>query len=202
MYAKLIDNTLVFARHYIEINNKTILNPQEKDYIDAGYKIVEYEQMPTISENQEIVTTYIEDDEKIKVVYSIKEKSMSFEEYKDFKISENEQKRNVEYINTSLGKLKTSTPLGDLKTALPLYDKIALANNGLPQGAVRLYVNGEVTLSPQITLEQYNNLSTAIAVEYLKIDALSTKITAQIMQAKTINDLEKINIDYSQLPNI
>lgn len=202
MYAKLIDNTLVFARYYIEINNKTILNPQEKDYIDAGYKIVEYEQMPTISENQEIVTTYIEDDEKIKVVYSIKEKSMSFEEYKDFKISENEQKRNVEYINTSLGKLKTSTPLGDLKTALPLYDKIALANNGLPQGAVRLYVNGEVTLSPQITLEQYNNLSTAIAVEYLKIDALSTKITAQIMQAKTIDDLEKINIDYSQLPNI
>ena len=202
MYARLINNTLVFVRHYIEINNKTILNPQEKDYIDAGYKIVEYEQIPTISENQEIVTTYIEDDEKIKVVYSIKEKSMSFEEYKDFKISENEQKRNVEYINTSLGKLKTSTPLGDLKTALPLYDKIALANNGLPQGAVRLYVNGEVTLSPQITLEQYNNLSTAIAVEYLKIDALSTKITAQIMQAKTIDDLEKINIDYSQLPNI
>lgn len=124
------------------------------------------------------------------------------EEARNAKIKENEQKRQVEYINTPIGKLKTETPLGDLKTALPLYDKIVIANNGLPQNAVRLYNDGQISGNPPLSLEEYNQLSLKVALEYIKIDAYSTQLTASILKAKSIEELNLISIDYENLPNV
>ena len=124
------------------------------------------------------------------------------EEARNAKIKENEQKRQVEYINTPIGKLKTETPLGDLKTALPLYDKIVIANNGLPQNAVRLYNDGQISGNPALSLDEYNQLSLKVALEYIKIDAYSTQITASILNAKSIYELDLIEIDYDKLPEL
>jgi len=121
-----------------------------------------------------------------------------FEIAKAEKIAENETKRNVEYIATSIGQLKTQTPLGDLKTAIPLFDKIAAANGSLPAGAVRLYDNeGNVTLSPVLTLEQYQALTVEVAMAYVAIDTKSTAYTQAIMQAQDMEELEAIVIDYT-----
>ena len=114
----------------------------------------------------------------------------------------NDLKRQVEYINTPIGKLKTETPLGDLKTALLLYDKLAVANNGLPANSVRLYVDGVIQGSPSLTLEEYNKLSLQVALEYIKIDAYSTQLTASILKAKSIEELNQIVIDYENLPEV
>ena len=124
------------------------------------------------------------------------------EQAKNTKIAENEQKRQVEYINTPIGKLKTETPLGDLKTALPIYDKIATANNGLPANSVRLYNDGHITGNPTLSLNEYNKISLKVALEYIKIDAYSTRLTASILNAKSIDELNNISIDYENLPDV
>lgn len=117
------------------------------------------------------------------------------------KINENEIKRRVEFITTHLGKLKTETPLGDLKTALPLYTSLAAKLNGLPENAVRIYVEGVPQGSPALTLEQFNELVGEVAMEYVKIDQYSTQLTLAINNAKSIEELELIIIDYDNIPD-
>ena len=202
MYGKIINNELQKAPNCIEFEGKIILNPQEKQYISAGYKPVEYGVIPEIAQDEELTTSFVEEKGKIIVLYGVAKKELSFNEVFALKIAENEQKRAVEFISTPLGQLKTQTPLGDLKTALPLFDKIAEANNGLPQGTVRVYIEGKVTASPALTLNEYRAISTAIALEYLKIDALSTQITQKILEAKTIDELNAIDVNYEMLPEL
>ena len=148
---------------------------------------------------------------EIKDGYMLYDKYVNTQEYRDQelstakakKISENESKRNVEYIPTSFGRLKTSTPLGELLSVMPMYDKVAKANNGLPAGAVRLYNElGDVMLSPAISLEQYNNLVAEIVNYYLKIDKQSTLNTRDINNATTVEEVEAIVIDYSNLTEV
>lgn len=123
--------------------------------------------------------------------------SMKLAKAKALKIAENEQKRNVSKIETTLGYLKTETPLGDLKTALPLYSNIANANGGLPQGAVRLYDRyGDIVLSPAITIAEFNALLLEISMAYIAIDTKSTQITQAIQEAETLAELEEIVIKY------
>ena len=118
------------------------------------------------------------------------------------KISENESKRNVEYITTPIGRLKTSTPLGDLKSAIILFDKLVEANDGLPEGSVRLYDDkGNISLSPALTRAEYEKLVASVAMEYIKIDRYSTYISNKINNCKTVDDIKTIIIDYNNIPN-
>lgn len=121
---------------------------------------------------------------------------------KQEKIAENESKRQVEFVNTHLGKLKTETPLGDLKAALPLYTIIAQGNNGLPANSVRLYVNGVPQGSPALTLEEFQELIGEVALDYVKVDQYSTLLTLKINEAKSMKELEKIVIDYDNMPDL
>ncbi len=79
MYAKLENNTLKYAPHYLILNNKTILNPQGNDYINAGYKEVVYSLKPDIKEGYEIIQIYSRDEDKIYVTYSLKDSLLSDE---------------------------------------------------------------------------------------------------------------------------
>lgn len=148
---------------------------------------------------------------EIKDGYMLYDKYINTQEYKDQelitakskKINENETKRNVEYIPTSFGRLKTSTPLGELLSVMPMYDKVAKANNGLPAGAVRLYNElGDVILSPAITLEQYNGLVAEVVNYYLIIDRTSTLYTRDINNANSVEEVEAIVIDYTNLTEV
>ena len=154
--------------------------------------------------------------EPINYIGEVKEGWMLYDEYvkselyvkdqfkleKNKKINENNAKRNVEYINTPIGRLKTSTPIGDLKTAIVLYDKLVDVNNGLPEGYVRLYdKDGNVTLSPAISKEEYNNIVANIAIEYNKIDMYSTYISNKINNCTSIDELRNIIIDYDNIPS-
>ncbi len=71
MFAKLINNELKLAPHFVEIEGKTILNPQENDYKLLGYKPLICENSPAILSNQTLVETYSEDNEKIYVNYQV-----------------------------------------------------------------------------------------------------------------------------------
>ncbi len=89
MHAKLENNILKYAPHYLICNGKTILNPQDGDYKAAGYKEVEYSKPPQIQYNKELATSYIEEEDKIKIVYSLTDKLATPEQreaefYKNF----------------------------------------------------------------------------------------------------------------------
>lgn len=113
------------------------------------------------------------------------------------KLVQNETLKNVDFIETSLGRLKTQTPLGDLKAAIPIYEKLAEHYNGLPEGMVRLYgENGEQISSPALTLEQFRAAVLEIAVKYISIDAKSAAITSAIRAAQSLEELEAIEISY------
>ena len=71
MFAKLINNELKLAPHFVEIEGKVILNPQENDYRLLGYKPVVYSDSPSVLSNQTLVETYSEDNEKIYVNYQV-----------------------------------------------------------------------------------------------------------------------------------
>ena len=121
-------------------------------------------------------------------------------EAKATRTAENESKRDVKYIKTSKGYLKTETPLGDLKMALGLFDKIVAANNGLPANSVRLYNDtGEIYGNEALTLAEYHQLVAEIAFVYLQIDAQSTRITEAIINAEDLETLNSIVIDYSNI---
>lgn len=139
----------------------------------------------------------VQDSEIVNISDTAEYLAKELKKAKEAKIAENEQARNVEYITTSLGKLKTQTPLGDLKLALSLYEKIAKANNGLPEGAVRLYdEEGNVTLSSALSLEQFEDITLEIAAAYMEIDIKSTTITKAIQEAQTLKELNRIEISY------
>ncbi len=124
-------------------------------------------------------------------------KAAQLSKFKAAKLAENEQKRQVEFITISLGRMKTETPLGDLKTALPLYEKLAKASNGLPAGAVRLYDNnGNLVLSPELTYEQVEAVMLEISLAYIQIDQKSTQYCSAIENAQTLAELENIEITY------
>ena len=121
----------------------------------------------------------------------------TLEEAKQAKLAENEQKRDVEFITTSLGRMKTQTPLGDLKTAIGLYEKLAKAQNGLPKGAVRLYdTEDNITLSPAMTFEQVEAVLLQISMAYIQIDQKSTAFSNVINAAQTVEELVEIEIEY------
>lgn len=113
------------------------------------------------------------------------------------KLARNDEAKNVEFIETSLGRLKTQTPLGDLKVAIPIYERLAEHNKGLPEGAVRLYgENGEQISSPPLTLEAFRAAVLEVAMKYVQIDAKSAAITNAIKGAKSLEELEAIEISY------
>lgn len=71
MYAKLTsDNKLEYAQHYVIEGDKLILNPQEQNYLDAGYKPVVCMPMPLSETGQEYVQKIIEEENQIVVTYS------------------------------------------------------------------------------------------------------------------------------------
>lgn len=73
MYAKLENNILKYAPHYLILNGKTILNPQDGDYKNAGYKELVYTKRPDITGNKRIVETYSEGADKITVNYAVED---------------------------------------------------------------------------------------------------------------------------------
>ncbi len=75
MFAKLINNSLKLAPHFVEVEGKIILNPQENDYRLLGYKPVVYQDCPSTLSNQTLVETYSEDNEKIYVNYQVQSNS-------------------------------------------------------------------------------------------------------------------------------
>ena len=118
-------------------------------------------------------------------------------ETKLLKLAQNEEAKNVDFIEISLGRLKTQTQLGDLRISIPIYEKLAEVNEGLPAGIVRLYgENDEQIPSPALTLEQFRAAVLEIAVKYIEIDAKSAAITGAIKAAQSIEELNAIEISY------
>ena len=164
-----------------------------------------------------VINTTTKEIEEVNYIGKIKDGYMKYDdylntqEYKDDELRtakankhyENESKRNVEFINTPIGRLKTETPLGDLKSAIVLFDKIAKVNNGLPAGAVRIYDEfGNVGLSPAISLPEYELLVSKVALEYIKIDRYSTYISNKINNSDTVEEVNSVVIDYNNIPEV
>lgn len=74
MYGKLVDGSLIEAPTKMlqyDYKDKHIcaLNPTEENYMQAGYKPVEYGEMPKIDEEQEYELVYEETADKILIKY-------------------------------------------------------------------------------------------------------------------------------------
>lgn len=78
MYGKIIDGELISApEKYLEYTaegkHKLVCNPQEEHYLAAGYKLVEYGDVP--EDTEEYTTNYVESADKITVTYSAQSSS-------------------------------------------------------------------------------------------------------------------------------
>lgn len=63
------DNQLKYAQHYVIEEDKLVLNPQEQNYLDAGYKPVIDMPMPLSETGQEYVQKIIEEENQIIITY-------------------------------------------------------------------------------------------------------------------------------------
>ena len=200
---------------YLIPSNTTDIKPEDKEGYVPIYSINKWEYVKD-NRNKLAINLATKVIEPINYLGEVKDGWMLYDEYvkseiyikdqfeleKNKKINENATKRNVEFISTPLGRLKTTTPIGDLKTAIVLYDKLVEVNNGLPEGYVRLYdKDGNIILSPYISKEEYNNIVATIAIEYNKIDMYSTYISNKINNCTSIDELNNIIIDYDNIPN-
>ena len=200
---------------YLIPSNTTDIKPEDKEGYVPIYSINKWEYVKD-NRNKLAINLATKVIEPINYLGEVKDGWMLYDEYvkseiyikdqfeleKNKKINENATKRNVEFISTPLGRLKTTTPIGDLKTAIVLYDKLVEVNNGLPEGYVRLYdKDGNIILSPYISKEEYNNIVATIAIEYNKIDMYSTYISNKINNCTSIDELKNIIIDYDNIPN-
>ena len=71
MYAKLIsDEELEYAQHYVIEEDKLVLNPQEQNYLHAGYKPVVHMPMPLSETEQEYTQIFVEEENQIIITYS------------------------------------------------------------------------------------------------------------------------------------
>ncbi len=71
MYAKVMsDNQLKYAQHYVIKEDKLVLNPQEQNYLDAGYKPVIDMPMPLSETGQEYTQIFIEEENQIIITYA------------------------------------------------------------------------------------------------------------------------------------
>lgn len=188
-----------YRKNYYKVDDDLNVLPIDTIGEQEGFYLVDKATGDLIKENPD---KYKISDGNVVIKTDEEYSQVQLEKAKQAKIAENEFKRQVEFINTHLGKLKTETPLGDLKTALPLYTVIATGNNGLPENAVRLYVNGIPQGSPALTLQQFNELVGEVAMEYVKIDQYSTQLTLAINNAKSIEELELITIDYDNISDL
>ena len=200
---------------YLIPSNTTDIKPEDREGYCPIYSINKWEYVKD-NRNKLVINLTTKVIEPINYLGEVKDGWMLYDEYikselyikdqfeleKNKKINENATKRNVEFISTPLGRLKTTTPIGDLKTAIVLYDKLVEVNNGLPEGYVRLYdKDGNIILSPYISKEEYNNIVATIAIEYNKIDMYSTYISNKINNCTSIDELKNIIIDYDNIPN-
>lgn len=76
MYGKLVNGALITAPEKIlgyEINGKhcIICNPQKRHYAEAGYKVVEYGEIPEAEDGQEVFVSYEETEDRIVVKHII-----------------------------------------------------------------------------------------------------------------------------------
>lgn len=77
MYGKIVNDELIIAPERVleyetQGKHRIICNPQPKHYAEAGYKAVEYSEMPEATEAQEVLMSYEETDDKIIVKYAIR----------------------------------------------------------------------------------------------------------------------------------
>lgn len=204
------------VKSYILPANSTELKPDMQPGRCAVFKIDHWE-YPEDNRGTMVINTTTKEIEEVDYIGDIKDGYIKYDDYlntqeyrddelrtaKANKRYENESKRNVEYITTPIGRLKTETPLGDLKTAIVLFDKLAKASNGLPAGAVRVYDEfGRVELSPELTLPEYELLVSKVALEYVKIDRYSTYISNLINNSNTVEEVNSITIDYNNIPEV
>jgi len=74
MYAKIVDGALIAApEKYLEYTesgkHRIVCNPQAEHYLAAGFKPVEYGEVP--EGDGEYTTSYVENADKITVTYSV-----------------------------------------------------------------------------------------------------------------------------------
>lgn len=175
---------------YIQIRNDKIVSWSKQPFNDSFWVDIDYDTFR--------VDMYkVENGEIFSIEHTPEFQAKILEEKKQEKMLENNTKKNVEFIETTFGKLKTETPIGDLKIIAPNLMFMAELSDGLPAGFLRFYDNdNKVFLSSKMNKEQAIALYQEILMAYSKIDYNFTQYAQKISEAKTNQELEEIEILY------
>lgn len=72
MFGKLENGRFIKAKHFIQTEKETIINPTDEMYEKYGYKKLVEEEMPEIAENQYLDIFYEETEKEIIKHYEVK----------------------------------------------------------------------------------------------------------------------------------
>jgi hypothetical protein len=120
------------------------------------------------------------------------------QEFKAQKQAESDTKnKTVEFIKTSYGKLKTTTPVGELTTVMNSLAIIVQMSGNLQADMVRFYLeDGSIVGNQELNQQQFAMLFSEVITAYKAIDNKSTMYKKAIQEAETLEELENIEINY------
>ena len=103
-----------------------------------------------------------------------------------------------DFLTTSLGVIKIQTPIGKIDVVVTsMLNLVQITQQPLPEGFLRVYVDGVETPSPEMTLEQVGAFYLEVAQKIKAMDTLYKQYEAAINSAQSIEALEAITCDYS-----
>ena len=99
-----------------------------------------------------------------------------------------------------MGVIKIQTPIGKIDVVVTsMLNLVQITQQPLPEGFLRVYVDGVETPSPEMTLEQVGAFYLEVAQKIKAMDSLYKQYETAINSAQSIEALEAITCDYSSI---
>lgn len=100
-------------------------------------------------------------------------------------------------FSTSLGSVKIQTPVGRIDVVVTsMLNIVNITQANLPEGFLRVYIEGVETPSPEMTPQQVGGFYLEIAQKLKALDTLYKSYETAINESQTLEDLEAIEIEY------
>ena len=201
---------VIFNGHWTVMTD----NRDKKQINLETLEITDVDYLGDVQDGYQLITDEIAEDfkshpEKYKVIDGVltnisdtdEYKAQELEKAKASKLAQNATAlEKKDFLTTSLGVIKIQTPIGKIDVVVTsMLNLVQITQQPLPEGFLRVYVDGVETPSPEMTLEQVGAFYLEVAQKIKAMDTLYKQYETAINSAQSIEALESITCDYSSI---
>lgn len=181
---------------YVQINDNQLIAWSSEAFVDAVEIDLDYDTFITNKDKYAVIEGVLTD-----ISNTDEYKSQQLQGLKAQKLAENQKALDTkETLTTSFGVVKVNTPIGRVDVmATGFLNLVSITETNLPEGTFRTYSNGEEMASPELTPEQVGAFYLEIFNGLNNCDKRYKQIETSINNAQSLDELEAIDIDYTDI---